>query len=305
MKPSKTIVVFNPAANKGFAGRLEVSLNGELDDRENITWHRTTKAGEGREIAQHAVSAGYDRIIAIGGDGTTAEVINGIISSPKGKQTVLGIVPVGSGNDFAGGLGISTNPNEALWRALESKTRAVDIGTLQTENGDIYHWINVVGIGFDAVVDIHTRSMPVFSGFWLYFFSALKTILQNHNPYQFIGRMDDQTFERRLLMLIISNGRREGGGFRIAPRAQLDDGLLDYVGVSEISRLRMLMTLPYFLKGTQERLPYVESGSLKQLEIKTDRPMQIHADGEIIADFDSTKTSLKIGILPNAIQIAC
>jgi len=246
-----------------------------------------------------------DRIIAIGGDGTTAEVINGILSCPTGKQPTLGILPVGSGNDFAGGLGISTNLKEALLKALGTKTRAVDIGTLQTDNADIYHWINVVGVGFDAVVDIHTRSMPVFSGFWLYFFSALKTILQNHNPYQFNGRMDDNVFQRRFLMLIISNGRREGGGFRIAPRAKLDDGLLDYVGVHEISRLRMLMTLPYFLKGTQERLPYVESGSLKQLEIKTDRPMQIHADGEIIAGFDSTKTSLKIGILPGAIQIAC
>ncbi len=305
MQPYKTIVIFNPAANKGYAGRLEASLKEELQDRENLAWHRTTKAGEGRAIAQKGVSDGYDRIIAIGGDGTTAEVINGILSSPSGKRTILGIVPVGSGNDFAGGLGISTNPKEALWRALENKTRMVDIGTLQTDHTDIYHWINVVGIGFDAVVDIHTRNMPVFSGFWLYFFSALKTIVQNHNPYQFIGRMDNRAFERRFLMLIISNGRREGGGFKIAPRAQLDDGLLDFVGVREISRLRMLMTLPYFLQGTQERLPYVESGNLKQLEIKTDRPMQIHADGEIIAGFDSTKTSLKIGILPGAIQIAC
>lgn len=305
MKPSKTIVIFNPAANKGFAGRLEASLKEELEDRQNLAWHRTTKAGEGREIAQKGVSDGYDRIIAIGGDGTTAEVINGILSSPNKKLPTLGIVPVGSGNDFAGGLGISTNPKAALWRALESKTRAVDIGTLQTNNMSVYYWINVVGIGFDAMVDIHTRSMPVFSGFWLYFFSALKTILQNHNPYQFKGRMDNRVFEKRFLMLIISNGRREGCGFKIAPRAQLDDGLLDYVGVHEISRLRMLMTLPYFLKGTQERLPYVESGSLKQLEIKTDRPMQIHADGEIIAGFNSTTTSLKIGILPSAIQIAC
>lgn len=305
MKPSKTIVIFNPAANKGFAGRLEASLKEELQVRENLAWHRTTKAGEGREIAQKGVSDGYDRIIAIGGDGTTAEVINGILSSPNKKLPTLGIVPVGSGNDFAGGLGISTNPKEVLWRALESKTKAVDIGTLQTDNMSVYYWINVVGIGFDAVVDIHTRSMPVFSGFWLYFFSALKTILQNHNPYQFKGRMDNRVFEKRFLMLIISNGKREGGGFKIAPRAQLDDGLLDYVGVREISRLRMLMTLPYFLKGTQERLPYVESGSLKQLEIKTDRPMQIHADGEIIAGFNSTTTSLKIGILPSAIQIAC
>jgi diacylglycerol kinase (ATP) len=305
MKPSKTIVIFNPAANKGYAERLEASLKKEMDNRDNLTWHRTKKAGESRDIAQKAVSDGYDRIIAIGGDGTTAEVINGILSSPSGKQTILGIVPVGSGNDFAGGLGIPTDPKEALWRALETKIRSVDIGTLQTDNAGIYHWINVVGIGFDAVVDIHTRSMPVFSGFWLYFFSALKTILQNHNPYQFIGKMDNHVFKRRFLMLIISNGRREGGGFRIAPRAQLDDGLLDYVGVREISRLRMLMTLPYFLKGTQERLPYVESGNLKKLEIKSDRPMQIHADGEIIAGFDSTETSLKIGVLPGAIHIAC
>lgn len=305
MKQPKIIVIFNPEANKGFAKQKEEILQKELGNLKNCTWHRTAKTGGGRTLAQKAASEGCERIIAIGGDGTIAEVINGILASSSEKHIVLGIVPTGSGNDFAGGLGIATNAKEALRMALDTKTRAVDIGTLQTSQAGIHYWINVVGIGFDAVVDIHTRQMPVFSGFWLYFFSAIKTILQNNNPYQFIGRMDDRTFDRKLMMLIISNGRREGGGFKIAPRALLDDGLLNYVGVREISRLRMLMTLPYFLKGTQGRLPYVECGTLKQLEIATDRSMQIHADGEIIAGFDSTIRSLKIGILPKAIQIVC
>jgi diacylglycerol kinase (ATP) len=127
--------------------------------------------------------------------------------------------------------------------------------------------------------------------------------MQNHTLYHFSGQMDGKKFERNLLMLVISNGKREGGGFKIAPLALQNDGVLNYVGVKEISRSRMLLTLPYFLKGTQDQLPYVEIGKLKKLEINADHPMQIHADGEIIAGFDSKVAGLTIQVIPSAINV--
>jgi diacylglycerol kinase (ATP) len=303
MNKSKTLVIFNPAANRGHASEMEKSLQ-EMDKQTGeINWKKTTKPGESKAIAEAAIREGYQHIIAIGGDGTTAEVVNGMLVHSKEKRPTLSIVPVGSGNDFSGSLGISSKPAEAFSAALTGQIHPIDIGMMQINDKGKYFWVNVVGIGFDAVVDIHTRTMPIFSGFWLYFASAIQTILQNHIPYQLTGKIDGKPFEKILLMLIISNGKREGGGFKIAPLAQLNDGELNYVGVSEISRIRMLMTLPYFLQGTQDRLPYVESGSLKSMEVRSDRPMQIHADGEIIAGLDSRVTSIKIQILPSAISV--
>lgn len=304
MKSPKTIVIFNPAANRNHAIVMEETLKRVIKTKKYIEWERTSRPGDARIIARKAIKDGFSRIVSAGGDGTTAEIVNGMMTFPKSRRPVLGIVPIGSGNDFAGGLGISMNPRASLQRALFGTSKPVDIGRLKANSSRKYYWVNVVGIGFDAIVDIHTRNMPVFSGFWLYFASAIKTIMLNHQPYHFMGEMDGNFFERNFLMFIISNGKREGGGFKIAPRALLDDGWLNFVGVNEISRLRMLLTLPYFLQGIQEKLSYVESGLLKIIQISSNRPMQIHADGEIIAGFNSAITSLKIEILPAAVNVA-
>lgn len=303
MKTSKTFVVFNPAANRHRAQMIEKSLRNYIGATKAIVWRNTTKPEDGKYLAIEAIEHGFERIISAGGDGTTAEIVNGMMSYPKHKRPMLGLVPIGTGNDFAGSLGIPHDPKEALQKAIHGNGRPVDIGKFMTDSGIEHYWVNVVGIGFDAKVDIHTRSTPFFTGFWLYFASALRTILQNHTPYHFHGTIDGQTLDKKLLLLIVSNGRHEGGGFKIAPTAKLDDGWLNYVRVRQISRLQMLLTLPYFLRGTQDKLDYVESGHLKKLQITTDLPMQIHADGEIIAGFDSKITSLKIEVIPTAINI--
>ena len=303
MKKPKTLVIFNPAANHGRAKELEKTIQGMVEDYGGLDWECTVAASETREIALQAIKSDYKHIITIGGDGTTQEVVNGLLSAPKTRRPTLGIVPIGSGNDFAGSLGISKDYDSALLAALTGKSHTVDIGLMKTNDGKKYYWVNVVGIGFDAVVNIRTRKMVFFTGFWLYLAAALQTIMQNHTPYHFTGQMDGKKFEQNLLMLIICNGNREGGGFKIAPLALQDDGVLNYVGVKIISRFRMLFTLHYFLQGTQVQLPYVETGKLKKLEINTDHPMQIHADGEIIAGFDSKVTGLTIQIIPSAINV--
>lgn len=303
MKKPKILVIFNPAANHGRAKELEKTIQGMVGDYGGLDWECTVAAGETREIALRAIQSGYDHLIAIGGDGTAQEVVNSLLSAPKTKRPSLGIVPTGSGNDFAGSLGISEDYVNALLAALTGKSHPVDIGLMKTNDGKKYYWVNAVGIGFDAVVDIRSQKMVFFTGFWLYLAAALQTIMRNHTPYHFTGQMDGKKFERNLLMLIISNGKREGGGFKIAPLAIQDDGVLNYVGVKIISRFRMLLTLPYFLQGTQDQLTYVEIGKLKKLEINADHPMQIHADGEIIAGFDSKITGLTMQVIPSAINV--
>jgi diacylglycerol kinase (ATP) len=303
MKKPKTLLIFNPSANHGRAKDLEKTIRGMANDYGGLDWECTVAVGESEEIALRAVHNGYQHLIGIGGDGTTQEIVNSLMSVPEEKRPTLGIVPIGSGNDFAGSLGISKDYVSAIIAALTGIPHKVDIGLLRTNTGIKRYWVNAVGIGFDAVVDIHTRKMVFFTGFWLYLAAALRTILRNHTPYHFSGTLNGKIFERKLLMLIISNGRREGGGFKIAPTARLDDGELNFIGVNVISRLRMLFTLPYFLRGTQNQLPYVETGKLKKLEINANHSMQIHADGEIMAGFDSQVMGLAIQVIPSAIQV--
>ena len=141
-------------------------------------------------------------------------------------------------------------------------------------------------------------------GFWLYLLAALQTILLNHIPYHFHGQLDGKDWQRDLLMLIISNGKSEGGGFKIAPHASLEDGLFNLIAVQSISRLRMLISLLYFMQGTHARLPYVETGEINEIKLTSDRPMQIHADGEVMAGFDSKVKNITIRVHPLALKVA-
>jgi diacylglycerol kinase family enzyme len=104
-------------------------------------------------------------------------------------------------------------------------------------------------------------------------------------------------------MLVLCNGKREGGGFQVAPQASQKDGVLDYTAITTISRPRMLLTIPYFMKGTQGQLSYARGGSFSDFSLETDRPLFIHTDGEIYAGFHSTVTSLKVKAVPRAVRM--
>ena len=259
MLKQKIQVIFNPAADLGRARRLESTIHSLVNELGGAEWTPTRQPGHARELAIEAGKQGFERVIAAGGDGTMHETANGLMQITAQKRPILGIIPIGSGNDFAASLGIAMDKTKALESAFNAKSHPVDIGSLQTNSKPKEYWLNVVGIGFDAVADIRARRMPIFHGFWLYLLAALQTILFNHTPYRFTAKLDGKDWQRELLMLIISNGRSEGGGFKIAPHARLDDGLFNLIGVQKISRLRMLLTLPYFMRGTHARLPYVET----------------------------------------------
>lgn len=296
-------VIFNPHADLGRAARLEAGLRSAVQGYGEIAWSNTLYHDHAVELARRSAEEGDGLLIAMGGDGTVNEVINGLLQVEAEKRPVLGVVPVGSGNDFSYSLGISADPLAALRQAFEGQAGAIDVGLVRDNLGRQIYWGNVIGIGFDAVVNIRSRRFRLLRGFFIYFAAVLQTILLNHNPYPMHVKIDGREFEDRLMMLILSNGKREGGGFMIAPQARQDDGLLDYVGVQEISRLQMLRTIPYFLKGTQHGLPYVLSGNFTHLELSADRPLHIHTDGEIYAGFDSQVNRLTVERIASAIQV--
>jgi YegS/Rv2252/BmrU family lipid kinase len=299
----KIKMIFNPIANLGRAWPVASSLLPIVNEAGGADWAGTVYPGHAVELAYQAACDGFELVIALGGDGTVHEVINGLMRVPENQRPKLGIVPVGTGNDFAGTLGIPKQPDVALRHILEGTSQPIDIGMIEDLHGRREFWNNTIGIGFDAAINYRSRRITLFHGFLIYFLALLQTILLNFTPFNIKAKIDGREWNDRLLMLTVANGRREGGGFILAPNALQNDGLLDFCAVNTVSRPVMLYTIPFFLKGQQERLKYVHMGQFKQLELSSDSPLIVHSDGEIFAGLGSTVQQLKIQIIPSALQV--
>ncbi len=219
------------------------------------------------------------------------------------RRPALGIVPIGSGNDFAFAAEVDHSPEEALRRIFEGRTRAVDVGTISDEHGRCEYWLSTVGIGFDAAVAIESSKVARFHGFLMYLAATFRAMaLRFENPGLKVA-WDGGTTEQRMPMLTVGNGPREGGGFLTTPGARVDDGQLDFVFFSEVSRLGMLRFIPHVMKGTHGRLRQVTFGRTTKLVIESDRSLPIHADGEIFSNYDERVRRISIEIVPGAIRL--
>jgi diacylglycerol kinase (ATP) len=301
----KVKLIFNPIANLGRAWSIASALRPIVQEFGGADWSGTVYPTHATELAYKAGLDGYDLVIALGGDGTVHEVVNGLMQLPEEQRPALGVVPLGSGNDFAHGLGISSKSEVALRQVLTGNPQPIDVGVLEDNFGRREYWNNTIGFGFDAVVTIRSRRIPIVHGFAVYFAAVLQTILLNYIPFHLQIKADDQTWEETDLMFVACNGKREGGGFRVAPEADLFDGEFNLISVQKIPRLKMLYTLPYFLNGSQNQLPYIRTGKFKRLELTSDRPLMIHTDGEVFAGFSSKSTQLSIEIIPGGIKTIC
>jgi YegS/Rv2252/BmrU family lipid kinase len=301
--PNKVKLILNPMANMGSAWRAANSLRPIIAEHGSADWSGTVYPSHATELAKQAALDGYSLVIAMGGDGTVHEVINGLMQVPAEKRPALGVIPVGSGNDFAHANGMPIQADRALSLALSGKTALVDIGVMTDENGRKEYFDNSVGVGFDAIVTIRSHKLPIVRGFVMYLTAVIQTIILNHNPMLLKMETQDEQWEHEALMFTICNGPREGGGFVLAPGAKNDDGSMEYVLVKKCGRLTMFRLLPEFMKGTHMNFPQVKMGVCKTFKLSSDRPMYIHLDGEIFTSFGSNLKSVNFEILPQALRI--
>jgi YegS/Rv2252/BmrU family lipid kinase len=301
--PRKVKIILNPMADMGNAWRVARDLRSITEQHGGVDWSGTVYPGHAIELAKQAGEQGYDMVIAMGGDGTVHEVINGIMQIPEDRRPVLGVVPVGSGNDFAHGIQASRKPTEALTRALDGKASAVDLGLMTDEHQRKEYFDNTLGIGFGAVVTIRSHRLPLLRGFLMYLTSVIQTIILDHNPMTMQIEMDDQKWEQSVIYLVLCNGPREGGGFLIAPEAKIDDGILNYAMITNVSRPMMLRIVPEVMKGTHGRFKQVRMGTCKKFTLSANRPLYIHADGEIFTGPGTDLRKVSFEILPNALQV--
>jgi diacylglycerol kinase (ATP) len=301
--PDKVKIILNPMADMRNAWKVANDVRPIISEYGSADWSGTVYPTHATELAKQAGEQGYERVIAMGGDGTVHEVINGIMQLPEGHRPVLGVVPVGSGNDFAHAIGVPLQPDRALACALNGKPSAIDLGVMTDEHGRKEYFDNTLGIGFDAVVTIRSHRLPIVRGFLMYLTAVIQTILLNHDPSVMQMETDGRKWEQSNLLLTMCNGPREGGGFLIAPDAKLDDGLLHYAIIRKVSRLMMFRLVPEVMKGTHGNFEQVTLGSCTRMTVKADRPMYIHADGEIYTSFGSNLRNVSFEVLPEALQV--
>ena len=303
MPPKNVKLILNPNADMGNAWKLASDLRPVVDEYGGADWTGTVYPTHAIELARQAAEEGYQLVIAAGGDGTAHEVVNGLMQVSAEQRPRLGVIPLGSGNDFAHAIGMPKDPNQALRQIFSGQARRIDIAQIEDDLGRHEYFDNTIGIGFDATVTIRTHTLPVVRGFLMYLTAVLQTIALNHEAPRLTITTDRETWEAETLMFVICNGPREGGGFMVAPEAAVDDGLLHYAAIGKVSRPMMLRLVPEVMNGTHGKFPQVRMGALRTLELQSDVPLRIHIDGEIFAGFGGHTRQLKLQIIPGALEV--
>ncbi|MBL8063647.1 MAG: diacylglycerol kinase family lipid kinase [Anaerolineales bacterium] len=304
-QPRKVKLILNPMADMGRAWKTANDLRPIAQEFQGeLTWSGTVYPTHAIELARQAAEEGYDLVVAMGGDGTAHEVMNGLMQVPAEKRPVMGIVPIGSGNDFAYSIGLTQRSAHALAHALKAENvRPVDIGLMTDEHGRKEYFDNTIGIGFDAVVTIRSHKLPIVKGFLMYLTAVIQTIILNHNPARVTVETDSGKWTDDLLMLTLCNGPREGGGFMLSPNSKNNDGILESVAVTKVSRAMMFRLVPEFMSGTHMRFKQIRMGEFKKMSISSNLPLYIHADGEIFTSFGSNLKKASFEILPQALKV--
>jgi len=298
-------IIANPVANKGGSEKILPGVEKELKAKGlNYDLVKTRHAWHAADLAQQAVAAGYDVVVAAGGDGTVNEVINGLLLAKDAGlgSAALGVIPIGQGNDFCFGMGLPTNWKAAIGVLAQGQRRLIDVGYIR---GGLYpagrFLGNGAGIGFDASVNIVSRGLKL-TGFLSYFVAALKTLFLDFHAPKMEIILDNQTLVQETLMVSIMNGRRMGGGFLMTPQSQPDDGLFDICVANKTSPFRALTIIPSFFNGTQavhKKIIHFHRSQRVTVRALTDN-LPCHADGEVIS---TRSPELSLEIVPGALEL--
>jgi diacylglycerol kinase (ATP) len=297
------LLVFNPMADRGRTGQKASDLRAMIEKMGGADWQATEYPAHASEVAANAFERGYQTVVALGGDGTVHEVINGLMRCPPERRPRLGIVPLGSGNHFAHAVGIRPNPQEAMARVFGGTPRLVDVATIRDGSGRSEYWNNSAGLGFDAAINIRSRKIKRLNGFMMYLAATLQSIALNFEAPHLKVQYDGGTLNQPIMLLTCGNGTREGGGFVTTPDARVDDGLIDFVYIQQISQLRLLQLLPMVMKGTHLKERDVSLARTTRLVIDSDRALPIHIDGELFAPYEANVRHVEIEVVPGAVQV--
>jgi len=300
-----SLVVANPkSAGGGGRRRLEAAwpaIRSHLDPCE-LAWTRGPRDAE--RLAREAVRAGVDRVVAAGGDGTTSEVVSGILAAGLGERAELGLLPLGTGGDLARTVGAPRALVAAAERIASAEARPVDAGRVHYRDRRgkpaTTFFLNVTSLGVSGLVTEMVEDTPKALGGRLAFLLGTLRALARFRPAPVSLRLDGSPLhEGELVLAAAANGRYFGGGMHIAPPARIDDGLLDVVVVPGLSRLRLLRELPRIYRGTHLEVPEVLHARGRRLEADAEPgTVRLEIDGEPLGFLPA-----EVELLPGALRL--
>lgn len=296
---NRFFAIVNPAAGGGRSAKLAGPALARLREKGLlIDVIASTGPGHAVQLAREAYDQGYRRFLAVGGDGTAHEIINGVFAGRASVERIaLGLLPLGTGNSFL--RDFAQNGVEASMRALsEGRKRSVDLIRLKHAAGEIYSF-NLLSIGFTADVAALTNRLFKPLGHLGYLLGVFVRVVQLRRRSFALRCDDDQEWdERRSLFLTFNNSKYTGGTMLIAPHADPTDGLIEFVRWGPIGRLGLLRTLPRLYDGTHIKHPLASRRAVRHVEFNTAVPVDVMIDGEI-----ATLECRSLDILPAAVEI--
>ena len=265
-------LLVNPASAGGRALEALPTVHATLDGLG--ARHRTVTTRSIDHAHQEALNAAAqgETVVALGGDG----LLRPLAGALKGTDAALAIVPAGRGNDFARVLGIPTDPGEAARLAVEGEERLLDVASVE---GTPY--MGIASFGFDSDANRIANEAKLVKGDAVYIYAALRA-LAAWKPAGFTVTVDGERHAFTGYTVAVGNSKVYGGGMFILPMAELDDGMLDVIVCEQIGKLRFLRDLPKVFKGRHLDLPYVKFLRGEVIEVSSDRPFVIYADGDPI-----------------------
>ncbi len=299
-----TAVIANPTAGRTDDrtrwDRLETEIRRELA---GAVIRTTRRAGDERTIVTELLAEGIDRLLVAGGDGTLHQVVDAVLEArPRAvDRPVLGTLPLGSGNDFARGLGLPLDPHAALRALASARAIPVDVGRLtfvDEEPVRSIHWLNqsYLGFGADVVRRVAAGTRPADQR--AYTRAVLREIGRARpHRYTLVGDRDAPR-EIEAMNMLVANGRYSGSGMLSSPRADPTDGQLDLLVVGPVGRLRLLSGLRRFRSGTHLTLPEVRTWRVDRITIRSDDPASlVEADGDIVG-----RLPVRYEVLPESLR---
>ncbi|MCA9948339.1 MAG: diacylglycerol kinase family lipid kinase [Anaerolineales bacterium] len=295
-------IIMNPYSNSGRASKEQTAVIQAVKSQGDCHFAMTEHSGHARQLASEAALEGYDVVVAAGGDGTVHQVINGLFDAAQ-PGAKFGVIPIGSGNDFAFARNILVDVDTAVQRIFHGKPTKFDLARVEDDRGRTELIGNNFGVGFDANVVIRTAEITKATGFLMYLLGVFKTLRYDFEMVPLVIQFDEEHVAQDVLLIAFGIGPRHGGGFFLTPDALLQDNLVDSCLVHVLNRPTALYMLSRAIKGTHITSHHVTMRQNERIQIYSEMALPVHIDGEVFAYPEDDVHHLTITSLPGVLEM--
>jgi YegS/Rv2252/BmrU family lipid kinase len=297
------LAIVNPASGSSRSGQQWPQVAEALGNAGvAIDTVLTAAPGDGCAIARRAVIEGRRHILAVGGDGSVNDVVNGVMMIPRPPDDLVTLapIPLGTGNDWARSLGMPRDPAALAATIAAEATFLHDVGLLEftpdASGRRRRHWfINIAGAGFDSHV---IERLPTQGPTRFAYLRGALTELARYRAPRFRVTADSGSVDERLLLTFVANGQYCGNRMHVAPHARLDDGRFEVIAIRGVSLLKALFKLPKLYRGELQGDPLLWEAHGARIRIETDRTEAVQADGQVVGH-----TPVEISVQPRALRV--